>query len=144
MENYYLWFKALHIISIVAWMAGMFYLPRLFVYHTENQSNHQICKVFEVMERRLLKIIINPAMILTFIFGLSLMKIVGFENLGKWFHVKLLLILILTGFHGLLAKYRKDLLNKTFIKNAKFFRIINEIPTIIVILIIILAVVKPF
>ena len=133
--------KVLHIISFVSWFAGLFYLPRLFVYHVENNTNREMNEVFQKMEYKLLRIIMNPAMILTWIFGLALIHYVGF---AWWLALKLVLVSILTAFHMYLAKIRKNLENNYRDYTSKYFRIINEVPTILLVLIIILVVVKPF
>ncbi len=144
MAEYYDWIKAFHLIFVISWMAGLFYLPRLFVYHTELQSGSNEDKLFQTMERRLLRIIMNPAMILTLIFGLWLAQIYGFKNLGGWFHIKMTLVLIMIYFHHFLGKRRKDFEQGKNRYSAKFYRIINEVPTILMIAIVILAIVKPF
>lgn len=144
MEHPYLWIKAFHLISLIAWMAGLLYLPRLYVYHADAQKGSELDNTLQTMERKLLRFIMNPAMIFTFIFGISLIAVVGMQNLGGWLHVKLLLVLILAGMHGIMAKWRKDFVNGTNSKTAKFYRIINEVPTLLLIVIVILAVVKPF
>jgi putative membrane protein len=133
--------KVLHIISFVSWFAGLFYLPRLFVYHIENNTNREMNEVFQKMEYKLLRIIMNPAMILTWIFGLALIHYVEF---AWWLALKLVLVSILTAFHMYLAKIRKNLENNYRDYTSKYFRIINEVPTILLVLIIILVVVKPF
>ncbi len=142
--EYYLWIKALHIISMVAWMAGLFYLPRLYVYHCKVTSK-DMCDTFQVMEKKLLRYIMNPAMIATWFFGLW-MVFLNTEYLmsAGWFHVKFLLVFILSGFHMMLAKYRKDFANGTNTKTEKFYRLINEVPTVILVGAVILAIVKPF
>ena len=142
--EYYFWIKALHIISMVAWMAGLFYLPRLFVYHCRATSAETI-ETFKIMERKLLRVIMNPAMILTWGFGLW-MVMLNAEALGGsgWFHFKMLLVVILTGFHMALAKWRKDFEGNANTKSEKFYRLINEVPTVVLIGAVILAVVKPF
>lgn len=144
MESYYLIYKSLHIISFVAWFAGLFYLPRLYVYHVTAKKGGELDKTLQIMERRLLRFIMNPAMIFTLIFGILLIFSVGMTNLGGWFHVKFLLIFFLFGFHGLLAVCRKKFVNNSNDKSEKFYRLINEVPTILLILIIFLAVLKPF
>ena len=133
--------KVLHIISFVSWFAGLFYLPRLFVYHVENNTNREMNEIFQKMEYKLLRIIMNPAMILTWIFGLALIHYVEF---AWWLALKLVLVSILTAFHMYLAKIRKNLENNYRDYTSKYFRIINEVPTILLVLIIILVVVKPF
>ena len=136
----YEWLKVLHIISFVAWFAGLFYLPRLFVYHVE-QDNSDIHGVFQTMEYRLLKIIMNPAMIATWVFGISLTHYVG---LPLWLIIKFILVLILSGYHMYLGVLRKKLIITSNYKSSKFMRYINEIPTVLLIFIVILAIVKPF
>ncbi|MBN8828512.1 MAG: protoporphyrinogen oxidase HemJ [Sphingobacteriia bacterium] len=144
MTEYYLVIKSLHIISMVAWMAGLFYLPRLYVYHTRTEQNSELDLTLKVMEKKLLRIIINPAMIFTFIFGLMLIHILGFKNLGIWFHIKFLLVILLSGFHGMLAKWRKDFEKGQNKHSEKFYRIANEFPTVMLVLIVFLVVLKPF
>ncbi len=140
----YLWLKALHIISFTAWMAGMFYLPRLYVYHTTVAKDSEADLMLQTMERKLLRFIMNPAMILTFIFGVSMIVYdTGIMKQG-WVHAKIMLVLGMAGFHGYLAKTRKDFIAHDGIKSNKFYRVINEIPTLLLIGIVILAVVKPF
>ncbi len=141
MDSLYLWMKALHITAVISWMAGLLYLPRLFVYHTMAERGSVQSETFKVMERKLLKFIMNPAMIAAWIFGITLMFI---GNSGTWLHVKLFLVLGLSGFHGFLSKLRKDFERDEDSRPEKFFRMINEVPTLIMILVVILAVVKPF
>ncbi len=133
--------KILHIISFVSWFAGLFYLPRLFVYHIENNTNKEIASVFMKMEYKLLRIIMNPAMILTWLFGLGLIHYVGF---AWWLMLKICFVILLTIFHMYLAKIRKNLENNYRDYTSKYLRIINEVPTILLVLIIILVVLKPF
>ena len=133
--------KILHIISFVSWFAGLFYLPRLFVYHIENNTNREMNEVFQKMEYKLLRIIMNPAMILTWVFWLALIHYVGF---AWWLILKLILVAILTWFHMYLAKIRKNLEHNYRDYTSKYLRIINEVPTILLVLIVILVVVKPF
>ena len=139
----YLWFKALHIIAVIAWMAGMLYLPRLFVYHCEAPVGSVQSETFKVMERRLLRAIINPAMIATWAFGLWLAWDAGFFS-DAWLHAKLLLVVALSAVHGLLARYVSDFAQDRNTRPQRFYRIINEVPTVLMILIVILVVVKPF
>lgn len=141
---YYLWIKALHVIAVIAWMAGLLYLPRLFVYHADTTPGSEASETFKTMERRLLRAIMNPAMIAVFILGIVLALVVGPEVMGGWFHVKLLLVLIMAGLHMALARWRKEFENDQRPHSARFFRMVNEVPTILMILIVILAVVKPF
>ncbi|MCD6034937.1 MAG: coproporphyrinogen oxidase [Rickettsiales bacterium] len=146
MTEYYLWIKALHIISVISWMAGMLYLPRLFVYHTQVKVGSKEDQRFQLMERKLMRVIINPAMILSLIFGLMLIYIThaGYPGELKWFHAKALLLLGMFGLHGMFSKYRKSFAQGKNTKSEKFFRIINEIPAVLMIIIVVLAVVKPF
>lgn len=144
MAEYYLWLKAFHIISFTCWMVGMFYLPRLYVYHADAEKGSDSDKMLQVMEHKLLRIIVNPAMVLTLIFGLSLASIPGIISHAGWFHAKSLLLILLFGFHGYLAKTRKTFSAGNNTKSARFYRILNEIPTLIFIAIVILAVIKPF
>ena len=138
------WLRALHIISVMAWMAGMLYLPRLFVYHAEAEIGSDKSETFKIMERRVLKIIINPAMISAWVFGLLMLySNWAVYKSAPWMHTKLLLVFILSGVHGMLAKHVKVFARDENKKSAKFFRILNEVPTILMIVIIILAVVEP-
>ena len=139
----YEWLKAFHIIAVIAWMAGMLYLPRLFVYHCEADVGSIQSETFKVMERRLLRVIINPAMIATWVLGLWLAWSGDFLK-APWLHGKLVLVLAMSGVHGMLSRYVKDFAADRRRKSQKFFRIINEVPTVLMILIVILAVVKPF
>ena len=139
----YLWFKALHIIAVIAWMAGMLYLPRLFVYHCEAVPGSVQSETFKVMERRLLRAIINPAMIATWALGLWLAWDAGFFS-DAWLHAKLALVVILSGIHGFFARCVADFANDRNTRPQRFYRIINEVPTLLMILIVILVVVKPF
>jgi putative membrane protein len=138
----YPWIKAFHIIAVIAWMAGMLYLPRLFVYHCEAEPNTRQSETFKVMERRLLRFIMNPAMAVTWLLGLWLAWRGGWFA-APWLHLKLLLVLALSGLHGLFALWVKDFALDRDRRSAKFYRIANEIPTALLILIVILAVVKP-
>ena len=139
----YQWLLAFHIIAVIASMAGMLYLPRLFVYHCEADPGSRQSETFKVMERRLLKAIINPAMILTWLLGLWLVYLGGWHA-AHWFQVKFVLVLLMSGVHGILSKYVREFAADKRHKSAKFFRILNEVPTVLLILIVILAVVKPF
>lgn len=141
--NGYLWLKALHILSIISWMVGMLYMPRLFVYHVAAPRGSSEAQTFEVMERRLQKGIMLPAMIASWITGLWLAVWGGWFHFG-WLHTKLLLVVLLSGVHGYLAAERKKIATGTSKRSSRDFRIINEIPTLIMIAIVILVVVKPF
>jgi putative membrane protein len=139
----YLWLKAIHVIAVIAWMAGMLYLPRLFVYHCEAEAGSKQSETFKVMERRLLRAIINPAMIVTWVVGLWLMWAGGFLASG-WMHAKLLLVLAMSAMHGFLSRWVRAFAADRNLHSQKFFRIINEVPTVLMIAIVILVIVKPF
>jgi putative membrane protein len=139
----YLWLKALHIIAIIAWMAGMLYLPRLFVYHCEAAVGSVQSETFKVMERRLLRAIINPAMIASWVLGLWLAWSGNFLS-APWLHGKLVLVLAMSAVHGMLARWTKDFGADRNRHSQRFFRIMNEVPTLLMIGIVILVVVKPF
>lgn len=141
--DHYLVLKALHIISVISWMAGMLYLPRLYVYHADATVGSDASEMLKVMERRLLRFIINPAMIATFLFGGLLLAQPGIFAFG-WLHMKLGLLFLLTGFHGMCSRWRKDFAADRNTKSAKFFRVANEVPTVFMIAIVFLAVTKPF
>ena len=139
----YEWLKAFHLIAAIAWIAGMLYLPRLFVYHCEADAGSRQSETFKVMERRLLRLIINPAMVATWLLGLWLAWQGGVYRAG-WFEAKFVLVLALSGVHGVLARRMKDFAADRNRRSQKYYRIINEIPTVLLIAIVILAVVKPF
>ena len=139
----YEWIKALHVIAVIAWMAGMLYLPRLFVYHCQAESGSRQSETFKLMERRLLKAIINPAMAVTWVAGLYLAWAGHFLTAG-WFHGKLLLVLLLSGVHGFFSRCVKDFEADRNLRSQKFYRIVNEVPTGLLIGIVILVIVKPF
>ena len=139
----YLWIKALHIVSVIAWMAAMLYLPRLFVYHCAAELGSKQSETFKLMERRLLRFIATPAMIVVWASGLWLMLEAGFLRSG-WMHGKLLLVLALSALHGLDAKWVKDFATDRNAHSARFYRFANEAPTVLMILIVIFVVVKPF
>ena len=139
----YEWIKAFHIIAVIAWMAGMLYLPRLFVYHCEADPGSRQSETFKVMERRLLKIIINPAMIATWAFGLWLAWELGIYR-ERWFELKVVLVVAMSGVHGVLVARGKDFAADRNRKSQRYYRIINEIVTFLMILAVILVVVKPF
>jgi putative membrane protein len=139
----YEWVKAFHIIAVIAWMAGMLYLPRLFVYHCAAAPGSPQSETFKTMERRLLRAIINPAMIATWIFGLWLAWLGGWA-LSGWFHAKVALVIAMSGTHGLLARYVREFAADQNRHSQKFYRILNEVPTILMIGIVLLVVLKPF
>lgn len=142
LNHYYLWIKALHIIAVICWMAGLFYLPRLFVYHVE--TDHEVIKEsFKEWERRLYKIIMQPAMHLSLLSGVILATILD-AWMSPWFHLKLTALILLVIFHFSLNTYRRELADQSCIRTGRFFRMINEIPTVLLIIIVIAVVVKPF
>lgn len=139
----YEWIKALHVIAVISWMAGMLYLPRLFVYHCDAEIGSKQSETFKVMERRLLKAIMNPAMILTWLVGLYL-AFAGHWFSAGWLNAKLLLVIVLSAIHGFFSRCVRDFAADKNTRSQKFYRIINEVPTLLMILIVILVVVKPF
>lgn len=140
----YLIIKALHIISVISWMAGMLYLPRLFVYHADAPKGGELSETLKIMERRLLRFIINPAMVASFVFGIWMLVLnPGLLSMG-WVHAKITLVLLMAGVHGVLSKHRKRFAADANVKTAKYFRILNEVPTLLMIAIVVLAVLKPF
>lgn len=144
MEDYFIWYKTIHVISVISWMAAIFYLPRLFAYHSKVEIGSEIDKTFQVMERRLLKIIMTPAMLSTYIFGLLTAYVYGFVGLGVWFHIKMLAVLGLTIMHGVCAKWVKDFAKGENKHSEKFYRMANEVPTILMIVAVTMVIVKPF
>ena len=143
----FMWLKSLHIIAVISWMAGMLYLPRLYVYHSRTMPGSEASEMLKVMERKLLRFIINPAMILTWIFGLWMaIKINAFDVAanGYWLHAKLGLVLCMQVVHALLSRYRRAFARDERPRSEKFFRILNEIPAALMIGIVILVVIKPF
>ena len=138
------WVKALHVISVIAWMAGMLYLPRLFVYHSVAEIGSDKAETFKVMERRLLKGIMTPAMIASWVFGLWMIFAGLVDPMAPWLHLKLVMVLLLSACHGILAKYTRLFATDKNTKPQKFFRIINEVPTVLMIVIVIAVIVKPF
>ena len=144
----YEWIKAFHIIAVIAWMAGMLYLPRLFVYHCAAETGSVQSETFKVMERRLLLAIINPAMVATWVFGLWLAWLGPDSRYGwfasGWLWAKIILVLGLSAVHGLLARWRKDFAQDRNRHSQKFYRVINEVPTVLMVLIVLVVVLKPF
>jgi putative membrane protein len=140
----YPYVKAFHVISVISWMAGMLYLPRLFVYHVNAVPGSEMSETFKLMERRLFKAIINPAMIATWLFGLILVYYAIDFSRDFWFHAKLLLVILLSGFHGALSKWRKDFEADRNTRSERFYRIANEVPTVIMVLVVLLVIVRPF
>jgi len=145
LSQHYLWIKALHVISVISWMAALFYMPRLFVYHTQVKEGTEAYALFIKMERRLHIIIMTPAMLSSLFFGALLLSIPGIVQWSQgWIHVKLLLVVIMLAFHMMFIKYRKDFILNRNTKKQRYYRTINEVPVVIMICIVILAVVKPF
>jgi putative membrane protein len=143
MSQLYLWVKAFHIIAVIMWMAGMLYLPRLFVYHCETQAGSAGSERFKVMEKKLLRVIVNPAMIATWLFGLTLVYLTRADQ-QHWFQLKFLLVLAMTGLHGFYAASVRRFAADANTRPQRFWRMINEVPALLIVAIVILAVVKPF
>ena len=142
--NYYLLFKSLHLISIISWMAGLLYLPRIFVYHAENNDDKKISDVFKTMEKKLYFFIMTPAMILSWLFGLLLIHSIGFQQLGqKWMVLKIIFVAFLTLYHFYLGNNLNKFKNDQNIHSHKFYRLINEIPTLLLVLIVFVVIFKP-
>ena len=142
--NYYLLFKSLHLISVISWMAGLLYLPRIFVYHAENSDDRKISDVFKIMEKKLYFYIMTPAMILSWIFGLLLIHSIGFQQLGQtWMVLKIIFVVFLTIYHFYLGKTLNQFKFDQNTHSHKFYRLINEIPTILLILIVFVVIFKP-
>ena len=144
--TFYLYIKAFHLISVISWMAGMLYLPRLFVYHANIKNSQETNNNFVIMENRLLRYIMNPAMILTWLFGLVLIlhPLSSVDQTSTWFIIKLILVLIMSGLHGYFSFCRKKLLYDNSFYSPKYFKYLNEAPTILMIAIVIMVIVQPF
>jgi putative membrane protein len=143
LSNSILWIKAFHVIAVIAWMSGMLYLPRLFVYHTETTPGSAESERFKVMERKLLRMIMNPAMIAAWVFGLTLAVLTGaYEE--RWFQAKFALVIVMSGVHGYLANRVRAFAQDSNDKPARFYRILNEVPPVLMIFIVILVIVQPF
>ena len=142
----YIWFKALHVIGVIAWMAGMLYLPRLYVYHARAEPGSELSETLKVMERRLLRLIVNPAMFVAFGFGGAMLAEPGLIDWSSdiWIYPKLVLAGLLAGFHGFLARWRRDFALDRNRRSERFYRAVNEVPTLAMIGIVVLVVVKPF
>lgn len=142
----YLWVKALHLISVIFWVAGMFMMPRFFAYHAEDNAAYGVDSPQDLTwrnrERRLMRIIINPAMVLSWVFGLLLASDLGFA--GGWLHAKLAIVLLFSGYHGMLSRWRKQFAAGNNPRSTRFYRAVNELPTLAVVAIVILVIVKPF
>lgn len=134
--------KIFHIVAVLSWMAGLLYLPRIFVYHCQVENGSQADKIFQVMERKLLRYIMLPSMILVFVFGLYLGHAIGFDLV--WLQIKMTLVLCLAGYHGFLSKCRKNFANGANQRSEKFYRIINEVPIVLALFIVTLVILKPF
>ena len=142
--NLYLIIKSLHLIAVISWMAGLLYLPRIFVYHVENYEKKETTDIFEIMEKRLYNYIMRPAMLFSWIFGIILIYINGLDVLSNlWMQIKIALVIILSGYHEYLGKCLINLKNRTNTKTSKFYRYINEVPTLLLILIVFVAIIKP-
>ena len=142
--NTYLLFKSLHLIAVISWMAGLLYLPRIFVYHVENKEKKEATDIFEVMEKKLFFYIMRPAMIFTWVFGIILIHLNGIEIFSQlWMQIKIVLVILLSVYNDYLGRCFVALKNSTNTKSAKFFRIINEIPTLILIIVVFLVIFKP-
>jgi len=142
--NAYLLFKSLHLIAVISWMAGLLYLPRIFVYHAENMNKEEICIVFKTMERKLYNYIMMPAMILSWLFGLILISHVGFEALStKWLQIKLVLVILLSIYHFYLGSLLLSFNENNNTKSSKFFRWLNEFPTLLLFIIVFIVIFKP-
>jgi len=142
--NYYLLFKSLHLISVISWMAGLLYLPRLFVYHAETTNNDEKKETFKLMEKRLFFYIMNPAMLLSWFFGLLLIHSIGFESFGYlWLQLKIVMVSLMTAYHFFLFHCLKTFGQNYSKYSSKFYRVINEVPTILLVAIIFIVVFKP-
>ena len=142
--NYYLLFKSLHLIAVISWMAGLLYLPRIFVYHVENYQKKETTEIFETMERKLYFYIMRPAMLISWLFGILLIYQIGLESFSQfWLQLKIFFVIILTVYHEYLGKCLTSLRDGSNSKSSRFFRIINEIPTILLILIVFIVIFKP-
>ena len=145
LAGFYPWIKALHVIAVISWMAGMLYLPRLFVYHVDAAPGSDKSETFKVMEQRLLRAIINPAMGLAWIFGLLMLATPGTVDWSEgWIYVKLAAVVLMSGLHGQLSRWRKDFEADRNRRSARFYRLVNEVPTVLLIVIVIMVIVKPF
>jgi len=144
--DWYFWVKALHIMSVISWMAGMFYLPRVFVYHAERaEIGSQMSETFKVMEHKLMRVIINPAMIATWTFGLIMVFTPGVIDWSEiWPWIKAASVLVMSGFHGWLSARRKEFARDENTRNGRTYRLANEVPTVLMIIIVIMVIVKPF
>jgi putative membrane protein len=140
----YEWLKVIHVLAIISWMAGLLYLPRLFVYHSSAGVGSELDETFQVMERRLLKAIMRPAALLALLSGLALIHVAGFGLSDGWLMLKLLAVVAMFASHGLLEKHAAEFARSLRVKSSRYFRILNEVPTVLMIVIVIMVVVKPF
>ena len=143
MNDWYLWIKALHVVAVISWMAGMLYLPRLFVYHCDAQPGSVQSETFKVMERRLMKAIMNPAMGVAWIAGLAMIHIGDLWSFG-WVHAKLTLVVLMSAAHGVLSKRLREFAVDRNTRSPRYYRVLNEVPTLLMIGIVILVIVQPF
>ncbi|MBP6984967.1 MAG: protoporphyrinogen oxidase HemJ [Alphaproteobacteria bacterium] len=142
---YYAWIKSFHIISIICWMAAMFYLPRLYVYHSQTKPHTEASDLYTIMESKLIRIIMTPAMISSYIFGIMLLLIPGVVQWSAgWIHIKLAMVFVMTGLHGLFVSWHKKFIQEKRDLSHVYFRVANEIPVVIMVVIVIMVVVKPF
>ncbi|MEQ9199901.1 MAG: protoporphyrinogen oxidase HemJ, partial [Rhodospirillales bacterium] len=141
---WYLWIKALHVMSVIAWMAGLLYLPRLFVYHCDAVAGSDQSETLKIMERRLLRAIMNPAMIGTWVFGSMMVVWLAPAGFDGWLHVKLAAVVLMTIFHHMAGRWRKDFLADRNERPQRFYRIMNEVPAVLMVVIVIMVIVKPF
>jgi putative membrane protein len=144
MTELYLWIKALHVVAVIAWMAGQLYLPRLFVYHATSPVGSQQSETFKVMEAKLMRIIMNPAMIVVWLCGIAMIAMNPALMTQGWLHVKLALVIVLTGIHGMMSSWRRAFAQDRNTHTQRFFRMINEVPTLLMIVIVVMVIVRPF
>lgn len=142
--EHYLWLRALHLVSVICWMAGMLYLPRLFVYHSAASKGSELSQTFKIMEKRLMRYIMNPAMVATWVFGLTMLYVSPHLLEAPWMHLKLTCVLFMTVVHHLFALWRKDFEYDRNARTARFYRHANEIPSVLLVVIVIMAIVNPF
>lgn len=142
--EYYVWLKAFHLISVIAWMAGMLYLPRLYVYHCRVAPGSEADGLFQTMEVKLLRVIINPAMIAAWLFGILMLVANPALFSLPWMHVKLTAILVMSALHGFVARWRKDFVNGTNRHSERFYRLMNEVPAVLMVIIVIMVIAQPF
>ncbi|WP_394179094.1 protoporphyrinogen oxidase HemJ [Yoonia maritima] len=145
LSGYYDWIKAIHIMAVISWMAGMFYLPRLFVYHAERAVvGSELDQTFQVMEEKLLRVIINPAMAVTWIAGLTMLAMGAFDWGSVWAWAKIVSVILMSGFHGWLSKRRKEFAAGTNTRSGRVYRLANEVPTVLMVIIVVAVIVRPF